>query len=232
MNIDLRSLGTHLAAVSRVTIRSFRRTILVAAFAGGVLAGLSYYFLRDHHWAYGVTAAVVALAEAAAVGVVLGVKRAAAAAVMYAFGTLRVGGSLVRVVFERILGVRAEDGGMRIVQGLAPVPADQADQMLTGAVRGVTADEHGGFVRRATQGRLLEAVRQFTQERIRVDGAAGHGGVDLLALKEKLERTVDDGLVKKVRGEIRWATAVAAVGLPLLVAAQTWLVLLLLQPKE
>ncbi len=232
MNIDLRSLGTHLAAVSRVTMRSFRRTILAAAFAGGVLAGLSYYFLREHHWAYGAAAAAVAIAEAAAVGVVLGVKRAAAAAVMYAFGTLRVGGSLVRVVFERILGVRAEESGMRIVQGLAPVPADQADQMLAGAVRSVTADERGGFVRRATQGRLLEAVRKFTQERIRVDGAAGHGGVDLLALKEKLERTVDDGLVKKVRGEIRWATAVAAVGLPLLVAAQTWLVLLLLQPKE
>jgi len=229
--IDFRAISAHLTAVSRVTMRSFTLTVFTVTFFGAVLAGLSYYALRDHHWAYGVAVAVVALAEAVAAGVVLGVKRSAAAAVGYAFGTLRVGQSLVRMIFEKMLGVGAEPTGPRIVHGLEAVPADQADTMLTGAVRTVAADEQSGMVRRAAQGRLLEAVRTFVRQRIRVEGSAAGGGVNMLKLKETLERTVDDELVKKIRGKVRLATALVAVALPLLVAAQTWLVWLLLQPK-
>ncbi|WP_157369891.1 hypothetical protein [Zavarzinella formosa] len=225
MNIDLRSLGGHLAALSRVTMRSFTLTIIVTTLFGGALGALSNHFLSEHHWAFGTAAAALALFEAAILGVMLGFKQAALAIVVYAFGTLKLGQSLVRLVFERMLGIGGENS-MRVV--LAPLPLAQADNMLSGAVRSVTSDEQGGWARRVTQSRLLESVRIHILQRFRAEGKSE---IDLLKLKDDLERTVDNSLVRKVRRKVWLLTAGVAAGLPLLVAAQTWLLLLLLQPK-
>jgi hypothetical protein len=88
----------------------------------------------------------------------------------------------------------------------------------------------GGWLRRTIQAKLLEAVRKYTLARFREEGAK-HGGVDLLKMKEELERTVDDALVQRLCGGLRLWTVLVIVGLPLVVAIQTWGLLLLLHAK-
>lgn len=233
--VDVRSIGSQLASLAWVALRTFLSTLLVLTLTGVVLAALSYYFLRDQHWIYGAIAVVVALIESVATGVVLGFKRAVALAVAHGLGSLRLGRSLVRLVFERMLGVAGEkeigERGGRIVQGLERIPLAQAEQLLTSAVRNVTGDATtGGWLRRKIQGRLLEMVRKYTLARFREEGAR-HGGIDLLTLKVELEQTVDDRLVQKVRGGLRLWTALVVLGLPLVVAVQTWIIILLLHSK-
>jgi hypothetical protein len=123
-----------------------------------------------------------------------------------------------------------ERGG-RLTRGLERLPLAQADELLRGAIRDVTGDAaQGGWLRRQIQRRLLEAVRKCTLARFREAGAR-HGGIDLLKVKEELEEAADDALIRKVRGGLRLWTALAIIGLPFVVAVQTWLILLLLHPK-
>jgi hypothetical protein len=232
---DIRSLGSHLASLVWVAMRSFVATLLVLVLAGGVLAGLSFYFLREHHWFYGMIAAAVALIESVMTGFLLGAKRAVVMAVAQGLGTLRLGRSVVRVVFERMFGIAegeqfGERGG-QIAKGLESLPLAQAAELLSGAVRDVTGDaKEGGWIRRKIQALLLEAVRQYTLVRFREEGAK-HGGIDLLKVKEELEQTVDKVLVQKVRGGLQLWTALAVVGLPFVVAVQTWVIIMMLHSK-
>ena len=233
MKVDVRSIGSHLASLAWVALRSFVGTLCVLTLAGAVLAGLSYYFLREYPWYYGLIAAALALIESVTIGFLLGTKRATVMVAAHGLGSLRLGRSLVRLVFERMLGVAegeelGERGG-RIAQGLERLPVAQAEQRLSEAARRLTGEAaQGGWLRARIQAWLLEAVRKFTLARFR-DEEAKHGGVDLLKVKEELERTVDDALVRKVRGVARLWTALVIIGLPLVVAIQTWIILLLLQ---
>jgi hypothetical protein len=230
VKFDVRSIGNHLASLAWVAMRSFVGTVLVLTLVGVVLAGLSYCFLPEYHWIYGAIAIVVTLIESVTTGFVLGAKRAVAIAVAHGLGSLRLGGALVRLVFERMLGVAGgeeigERGG-RITRGLEGVPLAQADELLSGAVRDVTGDAaQGGWLRRTIRGRLLEAVRRYTLARFREEGAK-HGGIDLLKVKEELEQTVDDALVRKVRGGLRLWTVLVIFGLPLVVAVQTCIIIM------
>jgi hypothetical protein len=235
VKVDIRSPVSHLASLAGVALRSFVSTLLALTLAGVVLAGLSYYFLREHHRVYGAIAAAVALTESVTAGVVFGAKRAVVMAVAQGLGTLRLGQSLVRLVFERIPGVAGgkEFGprGDRIARGLERLPLAQAEALLSGAVRSVTGDvQEGGWLRQKIQARLLGAVRRYTLVRFREEGAR-HGGIDLLKMKAEVGRTVDDALVRKVRGGLRLWTALIVVGLPFVVAAQTWAIIILLRSK-
>jgi hypothetical protein len=235
VKVDVRSIGSHLASLAWVALRSFLGTMFVLALAGVVLAGLSYYFLRQYPWFYGVIAVTVALIESVTTGFVLGAKRAVLMAVAHGLGALRLGRSLARLVFERMLGVAggAELGerGGRITRGLERLPLAQADELLSGAIRDVLGDAaQGGWLRRKILGRLLEAVQKYTLARFREEGAK-HGGIDMLKVKEELEQTVDDALVQKVRGGLRLWTALVIIGLPSVVAVQTWIIILLLHSK-
>lgn len=235
MNVNVRSIGGHLASLVWVGLRSFAATLLVLTLAGFVPAGLSYYFLREHHWLYGATAAAVALIESVGTGFALGSKRAVVTATAHGLAKLRLGRSLVRLVFERMLGVTAgsefgERGG-KVARGLERLPLAKAEELLSGAVRDVTGDAaQGGRLRRKIQERLLEAVRKYTLARFREEGAK-HGGVDLLKVKEDLEQTVDEALTQKVRHGLCLWTALVIVGLPVVVAVQTWVILMLLHSK-
>jgi hypothetical protein len=253
VKVDIRSLGVHLTGLAWVALRSFAITILVLSVAGVALAALSYYFLREHHWAYGVIAAAAALFESVTIGIVLGTKRAVVMAIAHGLAKLRLGGFVVGLVFERMLGVAegkefGERGG-RVSQGLERLPLARADELLSGAVRDLTGEaEQGGWLRRKIRGMLLEAVRKYTLARFREEGAkhggvdllklkeereegAKHGGVDLLKLKEELEQTIDEALVAKVRGGLRLWTILVIVGLPVVVAVQTWVLLMLLHAR-
>lgn len=229
MKVNLRSAGGHLTSLVWVAVRSFLLTLLVATSAGVVLAALSYVFLREHHWSYGMLAVVAAIGESVAIGVVLGGKRALATAIAHALGGLRLGRSLVRLIFERMLSIddQAEPGerGRLMVRGLERLPLAQADDLLSRAVRAVTGEiGQGGWLRGKVQRRLLDAVGKYTLARFREEGAK-HGGVDVLKVKDELEQTIDDTLARKVRGGLRYPTALAVIGLPLLVAFQTWLIM-------
>jgi hypothetical protein len=210
-------------------------TLFVLTLAGGLLAGLSYYFLREQHWVYGVIAAAVAFIESVTAGFVLGAKRAVVMAVVHGLSTLRLGQSLVHLVFERMLGIAGgeefgERGG-RIARGLERLPLAQAEGLLSSAVREVTGNaEQGGWMQRKIQGRLLEAVQKYTLARFREEGAK-HGGIDVLKVKEEVGRAVDDDLALKVRGGLQLWTALVVVGLPFVVAVQTWLIIMLLHSK-
>jgi hypothetical protein len=233
--VDVRDIGRHLASLAWVALRSFVGTMLVLTLAGFVLAGLSYYFVSENDWAYRVVAVALALIESVTVGFVLGAKRATVLTLAHGLGSLRLGRSLVHVVFERMLGVVAEDEpgqhGGQIARGLERLPLAQADELLSGAVRRATGDAaQGGWLRRRIQGWLLEAVRTYTLARFREEGAK-HGGVDLLKVKQELEETVDDTLVQKMRHGLWFWTALVSIGLPLVVAVQTWVIVLVLRAK-
>jgi hypothetical protein len=234
VKVDIRAIGVHLAKLAWVAIRSFVGTLFVFTLAGIVLAGLSYYFLREKEWFYGVIAVVVALIESVATGIVLGAKRAMVMAAAHGLGELQLGRSLVGLIFDRMLGVGGggevgERGGV-ITRSVERLPFAQADELLSGAVRGVTGEAQGGWLRRKIQGRLLEGVRKYTLARFREEGTR-HGGIDLLKMKQELEDTVDAALIRKVRGGLRLWTTLVIIGLPAVVAAQTWFIIMLIHAK-
>jgi hypothetical protein len=236
VKVDLRSAGGHLANLAWIAARSFLATVFIATSAGILLAGLSYTFLREYHWSYGLLAVVAALVESLALGVWLGGKRALAMALAHGLGVLRLGRSLVRLIFERMLSVGDEDepGARRgrITRGLEGLPLAKADDLLTRAVRAVMGEiGQGGWLRRKLHGRLLEVVRKYTLARFREEGAK-HGGVDLVKMRDELEQTIDDSLVQKLRGGLLYPTALAIIGLPLVIAIQTWLIVKLAAAKS
>ncbi|MHB1034771.1 MAG: hypothetical protein ACYC35_09460 [Pirellulales bacterium] len=230
-----RSAGGRLASLAWVALRSFAGTLCVVTLAGIVLAGLSYYFLREYHWMYGLLAVALALVEAVTLGVFLGAKRAVVLAVAHGLGAMRLGRASVRLVFERMPGLAGADApgqdGGRIARGLQRLPLAQAEELLTGAVRGVTGDAtQGGWLRRKIHARLLETVRKYTLARFREEGVK-QGGIDLPKVQEELEDTVDDVLVRKIRGGLRLWTVLVMLGLPVVVALQTWLIVLLARSR-
>jgi hypothetical protein len=233
MKIDLRAISLHLASMAWVAVKSFFDTVFILTLAGVILAGASYYFLRDEYWAYGVIAAVVAVVEAVTTGVIFGGKRALVLAIAHGLRELRIGQALTRLVFERMLGVTqgetmGERGG-RVTQGLERLPLARAEEMLTSAIRSITGDANqGGWLRRRIQALLLQGVRKYTLARFREEDAQ-YGGVDLLKVKEELEQSVDDVLILKVTAGLRLWTALVIIGLPLVVAAQTYVIIALLR---
>src|SRR5262245_40312244 len=90
-----------------VALRSFAGTLLCFLVAGVLLAAGSWYFLRDEPL-YGGMAAALALAEAAATGVFLGGKRALVMTCAHGFKTMGLGQSAMQMIFERLLGVSAD----------------------------------------------------------------------------------------------------------------------------
>jgi hypothetical protein len=230
--VGIRTVGTQTAGLAWVALRAFVTTLAAFAAAGAVLAGVAYYFLREPKLAYGILGAVVALAESLATGFFLGLARAKAATVAHALGKLRLGRSLVALVFDRMLGVAGGDPGERdgkVARGLERVPLAKAEEWLTRAARGVIGEpESVGWLRRRVRTALTKAVHRYTLARFRADGTA-HGGVDLLKVRGELEDTIDDALVAKVRGGLRVWLWLAILGLPAAIAAQIYFVMGLLK---
>jgi hypothetical protein len=213
--------------------RSFVGTLVALTAAGAALALVSFYFLRDRP-GYAAIVAVLALAEGVATGVVLGVKRAIVLALAHGLAELRLGRSLVRLVFERMPGVapgeEAGERGGRIARGLERLPLARAERLLTEAVEDLAgaADDEAGWLRRKVRARLLALVQKYTLARFRDEGAR-HGGIDLRKVREDLEERIDGALVTKVRGGLRLWVVLAIIGLPVVVAAQTYVALALLK---
>jgi hypothetical protein len=229
------TFGKQLQGVVWIALRTFISTVVVLTFSGIILAGLSWFFLREHHWIYGTIAVLVALVESVTTGIVLGTKRGMVMAMAHGLGKLRLGRSLVSLVFDRMLGVaggsQLDERGGKIVQTVERLPLAQAEKLLGTAVQGVMGDmEQRGRLGRKIQTRVMEAIRTVTLARFRQEDTTT-GGIDLSKVKEELERTVDDGLVRKVRGGLWLWTVLVIVLLPSVVAAQTWIIIMLIHSK-
>ena len=134
---------------------AFVGTVLGLTLVGILLAGLSYYFVREHHGIYGVVAVALAFIESMAAGFILGAKRAVAMAVVQGLGSLHLGRSFVHLVFERMPGIAAgEEAGERGADSrtLERLPLAQAEELLNPrsgvyggcGARGLAAAENSG----------------------------------------------------------------------------------------
>lgn len=222
MQFDIRAIGGHATKLTWNALRSFLGTLLIVVAFGLALSGMSYYFLSGTHWPYRVSASVLVLVESVALGVFISWKQAVVAAVAYAFTGLRLGGKLVAAVFDR-MGVGDDvQGGVpgKIARGLESVPLAQAEAMLTAAVHKLTGDiSQAGWMKRTVQAKLLGATKKYTLARFREENAR-HGSVELPKLRRELEGTIDDAVVRRVRGGLRIWTVVILLGLPLVAAVQ------------
>jgi hypothetical protein len=225
--VEVGVIGKGLARLAWVAARAFVGTLALLTLFGLVLAGLSYYALSDEP-VYAAIAALVAVIESLAAGVVLGAKWAVVLALVEGLRALALGRWAIRLIFERVLGVvggaHGERGGV-VVQSLERLPLDRAEHTVQNAVDGlVAAPAEGGWLRRKIRDRLLRLAGTYTLARFREEGAR-HGGVDLLRVQSDLEGRVDDLLLGKVRGGLWLWTAAVVLCLPILVAVQTYLVI-------
>jgi hypothetical protein len=234
--VDFRSVAGNVAALVSVAVRAFVGTVSILLAAGIVLAGASYYFLNDHPW-YATIAAAVALTEALAAGCILGSKRAFILAAAHGLGMLRLGRFFVRVLFEHLLGVSAEqqfgERGGWIAQQVERVPLAQAENCLNQVVRDlVNAHPAGvgvtGRFRSRIESMLLSLVAKVTLARLREQGAE-QGGVDLVKAQAELESTMDDILIARLRRGLNLWTVLVSLGLPVTVCAQTYIAIALLK---
>jgi hypothetical protein len=219
--IDSRTLAGHVAALAWVAFRSFVGTVFVLFLAGIVLAGLSYHYLSDRPLYAGI-AAVLAVVESVAAGFMLGGKRAIVRALRHGLNTWRLGKAAVQMVFGRLLGVSAGQPGGAVVQTIERLPLAEAEKRLGEAIEDLAEEAGGatGWLRRGLHRRLLGAVQKVTLARFRDEGA---GGVDLRKAQAELADKMDSLLLGKLRTGLRLWTIVVVLGLPLLVAAQTYL---------
>lgn len=207
---------------------------------GAVLAAISYSCFGGQSMWIGVVAALVALAEALGAAGVLGLKRAVISAMIDALRSWQLGRKAVRMLFDRLVGPANETpagatSGM-IAGGLQRVPLAEVERRLTGAVRSVLKTSDGpatssaGRLRKRLEVRLLAMTAKYTLTKFRDDDAA-HGGVDVAKVRAELEANVDDLIADKLRGGMNLWTLFVLLGLPVVVAAQTYLALALLRMK-
>lgn len=199
--------------IAGVTIRSFALTLLGVLGLGTFLAAASAFLLRTYP-VYALFAATVALAEAFAVGLRLASKRALVELLTKLAQTYRPGQVAVRALFDRLALSRSGEQ-------LTVVEAD----------RRLDAPENAGHdFSNWLVDRLLILVKTPVLQSLR-DQATQVGEVDLNKLQAGLEAAIDGVLISKFRCAVSVWTLLTYVGLPVLVFAQTCLLLALLNSR-
>jgi hypothetical protein len=236
--LDFPSIAGNVASLVWVAARSFAGTVLVLLSTGILLACVSYYFLSDFPL-YALIAVVVTLAESLTAGIVLGSKRAFIVALAYGLGLLRLGAFAVRMLFDRLLGVSADqqfgERGGWTARRLERIPLAQVERRLNQVVRDlVNAPDTGagisGWIRGRIERTLLRLVARYTLARFRAEDVE-RGGIDLVKMQADLEAQIDDLLIAKLRRGLNLWTILVILGLPITVCAQTYIAFALLQAK-
>jgi hypothetical protein len=221
------SLGRQIAGLAGAAFRSFVATFAVVLLLGIILASISFAYVNRHSTGYALFAAGLAIAEAVAAGMYLAGQRAVLSAAVCGLETYRLGGSIVRMIFDRIAG---SEGA--VASGLNRLPLSQAEGLLHRALESVMGDrEAGSGLQRKLHGRVVSLLGKYTLARFRTEGTE-HGGIDVPKLREELERNVDAVLANKIRSARLVPTLIVSLGLPLLVAAQTWAILRWIPPAN
>jgi hypothetical protein len=222
-----------LAGAVYAALKAYALAFLAMTAAGVVLAVISFLVLDgDSRWA-AVLAAGVAIVQGIVAGSILGARHASAAAAARALGELRLGSAAVRFIFERILGVHDEmapgSRGERLVETGKKMPLAQAERLVSQKMDDLGKSSPArGWLARKMRSRLLGAVEGVTLNRCR-ETDAREDGIDLLRLKNELETTIDDRLIERFTSGLTLWTILAVVGLPVAVAAQTYVVLMWLR---
>jgi hypothetical protein len=190
--VEFATVGKVVGRLLLVAFRSFLVTLVAFTALGLVLAALAGYWMSRTNAVYGVIAAVVAVLEGVAVGIILGGKRALVMALVEGLRTYRLGGAVVGLLFRRLLGVSAGERGAWLARAAERVPLAQAEARLNGAVGAALAapaegDGPLGWGRRRLQARLVAAVGKYTLARFREEGAK-EGGVDLVKVQASWRR--------------------------------------------
>ncbi len=214
--------------------RSFIATVVGMTLLGVALAAAVGHVLRVDPWG-AVFGAAIALAESVAAGIFLGTKRGLALPLLHGLEQLQLGRKGVGLVFDRILklsegtAIGGRDTG--VARALERVPLAQAERLLGDAVCDtIRGDAEAGWLRRTLQSRLLSMVSRYTLARFRETDAA-HGGVDLARVRTEIETQIDGALAAKLRAGVTLWTATVVVGVPALVAVETYAALVLLRAR-
>lgn len=210
-----------------VGLRSFAISLFLFGTAGMLCAGGGYYFLHDRTLP-AVLAVVLTLVETLAMGMFIGGKRAFIRALVHGLHALRLGRAAVRLIFERLLAMRSGGAIARVVER---IPLGQAEAYLSDAIHALlsTPPEKGGvtgWFRRRLRAVLLLRVQKYTLARFREEDAR-EGGIDLARVQQALEDRIDDLLAARLRGGLNLWTGLGLLGLVLLSAGQTYLILVM-----
>lgn len=230
--MELEPILKNAVGLARIAVGVWTSTFVAFAMAGVVLGGASCYWLRDYPF-YGALAAVIAVAEGIALGVMLANKRAIVLSLAHGLGSMRLGQAAVRTIFERLLGVSDEKEPGRIARVAARIPLAQAQQRLVATVNALVHEPAQGstmtgWLRRKLRSALLNLVQKYTLARFR-DQDASEPGVDLVKVKEELEETIDKHLVARLKAGMNLWIWLAAIGLPAAVFGQTYMIMALLK---
>jgi hypothetical protein len=217
-------MAQSLGRIAGVSAKTAIKTTFVTMIAGLLLAAASWHLMREHgSWAW--AAAALAAIEAIIVGIAFGLQRGMARGLEHAFESLKVGETITRMIFDRLLTTLTVGG---VDQAARRLPLAQAEQALAQVVHGAlgTGDTDGrfrGWLRRWLRNKLLSHVELVTLARFRTAGS-NEGGIDLSRLQEELQAHIDEQLAASARHAERiWMIAVVA-GLPAVVFTQTWLI--------
>jgi hypothetical protein len=165
------------------------------------------------------TLAVAVLIECVVVGIVLAGKRAGAMALIHGLRAHRLGEATVRWLFQRLLGITADQPhgqrGGTAAQVAERIPLAQLENRLSTAIRDALGEEAAGgslptWLRRRLQRRLLGMVQKYTMARFR-EADSEYGGVDLAAVRAEIESSIDNRLIQSLKHGVNVWTAVALV---------------------
>lgn len=232
--IDRRSLSDTTRRLFGVAFRSLASTVLITLIMGVVMGVLSYFYLKEQA-GLAVIVAVLTIVESLAAGIALGCKYGFVMALIQGLRDLKVGSSMVRVVFNRLLANpdadETGDRGNWVAQSLERLPLAQAEQRLSRVITdSLGAEPSGnrwtGRFQRRIETRLLRTVEKYTLEQFRNEDAR-FGGVDLEKVRNHLESQVDEWMVARLRAGVRIWTLAILIGLPLTVFAQAYTALAL-----
>jgi len=179
---------------------------------------------------------VVTLLESLAAGCILGGKRACIMALAHGLSLLRLGAFVVRVLFERLLGVTADQpfgarGGF-VAHRFERVALAQAEKLLSEAVSGLVKAQHNGagvtgWIRARVERTLLRLVAKYTLARFPRRGGGTRRSrprQDAGRARSTDRRSVD----RQAAGWFESLDDSGNVGLPVVVCTQTYIAIALL----
>ena len=133
-----------------VAVRSFAGTIALFTTLGLLMAGGTFYLLKENPFFAYLSAALIIL-ESAMAGTLLGAKRALVLALANGVSRLQLGRSTLRICFDQLLDVPPEGSfgsrGTQVAVAAERVPLAQAEERLGKVITKMTGnpppDEYG-----------------------------------------------------------------------------------------
>jgi hypothetical protein len=224
----LGALAERVAELAVPAGATLMRTLLGLGLLAPALAYTAYRLAAPRSPAAALLVAVLVVVATAALAVPLAAKRALGRAIVIGIRRHQLGLPLLRLLFERLLGVvegpagaaRADaaaagagaadahgERGGRLARTVERLPLRQAEEALRRVVEDWTrsGSGRGGWLARRIEARLLAAISQLTVAHLR-DHDARHGGVDLLRVRDELAAVVDERVSARVQGSVTTLT--------------------------